>query len=431
MEGLRVVNEVVPIPPALLRPVSERELASAVLILGAGCAGLALALDLRRQGFERPIVLLDRRSSWTDDRVWCFWSGPEEDGAELATAAWSRWAVRGAGRPVERSARRTAYRRVRSGDFTAAAFAELAALGGVRLHPRERVLDVVDRPGRAPMVRTTQRTYAPHLVVDARGPRLDRGAAERLSDEGVWLGQEFVGRTVRAARPVFDPGTCTLMDFRLDQQDGVRFLYVLPTSSTEALVESVHFSARTRVDVAGHRARIADHLRRVHGLEAADVTVLGEERGCIPMTTDRPPTVLGPRHYVVGAAGGAVRPSSGYAFLRIRRASKRIAADICAGRIPTGDMDTARRRLLDDVFLHFLQAEPALVPAVFARMFARCPSPALVRFLTDRSTLIDEALLVAALPKRPFLAVLLRLAAARLARRRAPIRRFIRAAATS
>lgn len=425
------MNEVVPIPAALLRPVSERELASAVLILGAGCAGLALALDLRRQGFEQPIVLLDRRSRWTDDRVWCFWSGPDEDGAEIATATWSRWAVRGPERLVKRSARRTAYRRVRSGDFTAAAFEELAAAGGVHLLPRERVLDVLERPGKAPMVRTTRRAYAPHLVVDARGPRLDRGAAERPTDGDVWLGQEFVGQTVRVTRPVFDPGTCTLMDFRLAQDDGVRFLYVLPTSGTEALVESVHFSAGSRIDVAGHRARIEDHLRRVYGFERADIAVLREERGCIPMTTERPRTVLGPRHYAIGAAGGAVRPSSGYAFLRIRRASRRVAADICAGRIPDAKIDTARRRLLDDVFLHFLQVESALVPSVFERMFARCPSSALIRFLTDRSTPLDEVLLVAALPKRPFLTILLRLAGARLAPRSAPSRRFTGAAATS
>ena len=66
------------------------------------------------------------------------------------------------------------------------------------------------------------------MVFDSRSPQVAHGG----------LTQEFVGQTIEVKKPLFNSGIVTLMDFRCDQSQGVHFIYILPFSSTNALVES-------------------------------------------------------------------------------------------------------------------------------------------------------------------------------------------------
>ena len=68
----------------------------------------------------------------------------------------------------------------------------------------------------------------PSLTFDSRPPRASRNA----------MLQHFLGQEIQVDKPVFDPSTAILMDFRVDQSKGMHFIYLLPYSPTEALVES-------------------------------------------------------------------------------------------------------------------------------------------------------------------------------------------------
>ena len=54
--------------------------------------------------------------------------------------------------------------------------------------------------------------------------------------------QHFQGIEVKTKQPCFDKDMAILMDFRVDQSKGMHFIYLLPYSTTEALVESTLFS---------------------------------------------------------------------------------------------------------------------------------------------------------------------------------------------
>ena len=45
-------------------------------------------------------------------------------------------------------------------------------------------------------------------------------------------------RRVHSETPIFDEETATLMDFRVPQDEGIHFIYLLPFNSKQALVES-------------------------------------------------------------------------------------------------------------------------------------------------------------------------------------------------
>ena len=56
------------------------------------------------------------------------------------------------------------------------------------------------------------------------------------------LQQHFVGWFIQTETPVFNPEQATFMDFSVAQKGNTRFMYVLPVSETEALLEYTLFS---------------------------------------------------------------------------------------------------------------------------------------------------------------------------------------------
>ncbi len=57
-----------------------------------------------------------------------------------------------------------------------------------------------------------------------------------------YLLQHFRGWFIQTERAVFDPGAATLMDFRVPQEHGASFVYVMPLTPDRALVEFTVFS---------------------------------------------------------------------------------------------------------------------------------------------------------------------------------------------
>ncbi len=369
------------------------------VILGAGCSGLSLAWNLVEMGVTDPILLVDRRVRFANDRTWCFWDVEPTPFSDLATHSWKRWRIHDGDDEVVRGATDLPYLRLRAIDVYRRILDRLADAPNVTVALGRPILSV--REGRRGVtVATPDREYLAGRVFDSSRLAMKPPSAQR----GVCLLQHFVGQTIRANRPVFDPSCPTLMDFRTDQGDGPHFVYVLPLSRTEGLVENTYLYP-FEPGTPRHRREIADYLRVRHGLGRDDYTVTEEESGAIPMAVGTDPSREGSRISPIGLAGGAARPSSGYAFLRIQRQAKRFASAIAAGEdMPIGPLASRKYDLLDSIFLKVLADRPALVPGIFGRMFAGSDPSSVVRFLSETSSLADDLKIVASLPKWPFLA---------------------------
>jgi len=378
-----------------------RRAAYEIVILGAGCAGLSLCHYLLEEGVDAPILIVDRRVSFDDDRTWCLWDVEPTPFTHLAVKSWRSWEAAADGRRVTQTTRRYPYLCVTGRDFYEDVLARLARYPNVTLRLGEDVIGY--REGaRETLVETSGGAYRARHVFDGRG--LARGSPrfEEARRGSVWVPQKFLGRRVWAARPVFNPERVTLMDFSVDQSRGLRFAYVLPFSEREALVESVYLSD-AKVEPETYRAEIGAYLEEAYGLGDREYEVLGEERGYIPMTDHRFPRRVGERTYAIGMLGGETRPSTGYTFLRIQRYCRALASAVARGHAPPERTGPKRLRLLDGLFLRFLRERPADCPSLYLRMFAGVPPDSLARFLTEKSTSLDEARLIQALPKAPFL----------------------------
>ncbi|MDJ0865471.1 MAG: lycopene cyclase family protein [Myxococcota bacterium] len=373
------------------------------LVLGGGCAGLSLAVELaaRRPRAER-IAVVEPRTAYRRDRTWCSWDLATHRFESAVSHSWCRWKLRLGGVDRVHASARYRYREIPADRFYALAVERLSAREGCELHLGAAAHQLAAQANEV-RVETDAGPLRGRFVYDARP-----GAP---GDEPPELLQHFVGWRVRAGHEVFDPRTVTLMDFDVSQDAGIHFVYVLPHSTTEALVESTFLSPRTLPREHYHEAidRYLGERYRLRKYEIFDA-----ERGVIPMTSARPTPRVSDRVFRIGTGGGLVKPSTGYAFLAIQRFSRALVDGLDAGGPDARMPRTRLARMMDAIFLDYLRNRPERAPDAFRCLFERVEPDALVRFLGDAATPRDRLAVIRALPVAPLLA------AAWRARRRLP-----------
>ena len=367
--------------------VAEFDLA----ILGGGCAGLALAARLAaaRAGAPRTAVI-EGRSQYTHDRTWCFWARRRHPMAELVVKHWDRWRFGRAAAPGRpRQAPGYSYQSIPSLYYYRRLQEHIERSRRVRLELGTRVLDVRDDVASA-VVETDQGPVRARSVVDTRPP----------TDPAPLLWQVFAGAEIEAVGTPFNSRCAGIMDAMQCDDAGFRFTYLLPFSSSRALVQETRFCAQPPP---------LDRLRRDLDQALERVTLGGaftrlrREDGAIPMGM-RADTIADGLGACGGTRGGAVRAATGYAFLRIQSWAERCATSLAAGRPALSQpLDPWWQARMDALFLRVLRARPELAPRLFDALAQRLPPAALVRFLSDEARAVDVARVIAALPKAPFL----------------------------
>lgn len=367
------------------------------IILGAGAAGLSLCCALLERGIREPILILDQKTAFTNDRTWCFWNVRPTPYTDLAAHCWYAWDVfDGLGKVASQVSSKVGYVCLRGQDFYGYALGQIGRYDNVTLKMDCLVENCLSYPDYT-VVQAGGITYQADYVFDSR-------LRTAPSSDGIALAQRFFGHFIKTEGPCFDPSRCTLMDFRASQERNLHFFYTLPFSPTEALVENTYIQEHHIAPLSAeqHRAELSAHLQKTLG--DTSYTVLYEEAGAIPMTTKSFPKRDG-RVFFIGTAGGCTKPSSGYTFLRVQEQCRQIADAAASGRLERfrQRLPAARYRLFDTIFLQALQDNPRDFPSYFYRLFYSVPPEALTAFLSETSTWRSDVQLIRSLPLGPFL----------------------------
>lgn len=369
-----------------------------VVILGGGCAALSLANRLAQPGCNIEVVVIEPRPRYTDDRTWSFWGGQRTLPHTLPLHSWHKVGVSDPSRSICLDLSDQPYQMLRSLDFYQHSVGCISSSGSVSLLLDTSAISCNRLPSGRWQTETSGGPIVSDYVVDTR-PRA-RDAIRPV----MW--QSFLGREIECAAAVFDPDVARLMDFQLPSAREVPFLYVLPTSSTRALIEITVLS-KSRLPAGKLISRLEDAIAKQCGGHSHEV--LREEYGAIPMGISRPEP-LEPGYVYAGVTSGSARASSGYTFCRIQHWADACAKSLLAGGSPVGPLPDSRLvRFMDHVFLQVLRANERLAPEIFLRLFENVPRHRLLRFLSDSPTLLDALHIVAALPKWPFLRACLRI----------------------
>lgn len=368
-----------------------------VIIAGAGCAGLALAHRVSTLEPSARVIVLDRDLCPARTQLWSYWA-TEPEHAELLPGlelrSWAAARVALPGRVRTQTIAPLRYYTIRSEDYRARMLNSLRRRPNVRL-VETPVLELLEDASGVEVRSGIGKFHAPHCFQSLAPAPRDLRVPARFP-----LRQQFHGWIVRTKAPTFDSSTFTWMDFAVDQRLGLSFVYALPLSAREQFVE---FTVLTRQSLPrwALAASLADHIRlRYPQVESVEV----RESGSIPMS-DRQlgPYWSGPegprRIFNLGAAGGMIKPSTGYAFRRSQMQARHLARSWRAGR-PTPLPGNSRRfRFYDMTLLQLLCERPELGREFFAGLLRRGDLRRVLRFLDEDSSLLDELLLFRDLPK--------------------------------
>lgn len=368
-----------------------------ILILGAGCAGTSLAHYLEDFSYAGSVALIDSRTTFDVEQRWCTWAKLPKSFESLVESSWKNWTVCDETQSVTRNSDRFSYQQIFAPDFFNHFHSHWRnSETPISMNLGEKVLQIDDK-GSFVEVITDCETWQAGVVFDAR----HQGSStlkniEKTSE--LYLSQTFLGWKIKFGRSIFDSKTATLMDFRTEQNEGVNFIYVLPYSDREALVESTSFS-QNHVLPGDLLQSLADYITEHFG---EDYEILAEESGKLPMTTAKLPTRLSGRVHAIGVAGGNARPSSGYAFSRIQQQTSEIARAIVRNEQIPSNVAPGKYNFFDAVFLETIAKDPAAAKDFFLLMFGEVDADTLIRFLIDESSYLDDLAVASVLPKIRF-----------------------------
>ncbi len=368
-----------------------------VAILGGGCAGLSLAMRLA--GTKLRVAVVEPRHAYSDDRTWSFWQTAPHPFDDCTRRRWDRWSVEAGGRTVQRISSSLRYQSLSALAVYQKAIRTLGTAANVQLllgtsvvgDPRRTAL------GTALEIETTAGALSAAWVVDSRPRPADRG-----------FGQYFIGHEIEVDGAVFDEREVELMAFATPRRERTDFIYTLPFARDRALIEATSFAAADPGEAVLGAALTAAIEARSGGRR---VTCHRVERGFIPMrcTGGQPAAATPePRWLRAGLAGGAARPSTGYAFQRIQATADVQAAALVHGRpLAPVALDSRFTCWMDGLFLRVLRRWPERAPGLFLELFAQAPPDRLERFLSGSTAPRDRLAVVGSLPPMPFLRELL------------------------
>ena len=364
-------------------------------IRGAGVAGLSLAVALKEILPTIDVHLFDVRPKLPHpERTFCFFRSPDSRCPVEPTHSWPLVVLAGSLFRRTISCHDAPYSMIEGERFFAALLERVENLN-VACH--WECSDISISPS---TIQVDGEKHYFNLVVDA---------AHSIEHCRATLWQSFAGLWVETAVPAFDPGVATLMDLNVpDCAAPVRFMYVLPTSPTSALVEHTIF----------HQSRMPRewHLEMCHRWikeqQLPATTTLRTEYGVIPMGMTRPHATPGVLR--IGTAGGSIRASTGYGFQSILHETEALAGAISLSLTNSRSALKSPRsatprwmQLGDDLFVRALAREGSAGQALMEQLLRTAPEQKLVRFLAGKASLREALQVMKCVPKYPMLKTLL------------------------
>lgn len=371
------------------------------IIIGAGAAGLMLADVMAADSFfkDKTILILDKDTKKTNDRTWCFWEKGKGQFDSIVHKTWKHIYFAGKKFSKRFKIEPYTYKMVRGIDFYNSILENIQKHPGI-IFKQSHVTDVKDN-GQLVTVTTKEKSYTGNQVFNSL---FSYDMATHQTKYPV-LQQHFVGWFVKTPKPIFDVDQATYMDFSIAQKGNTRFMYVLPTSANEALVEYTLFSEHTLAKEE-YKAALEDYL--LNDLGCVDYEITETEMGSIPMTAYDFSEHHTKNMRYIGTAGGWAKPSTGYTFKSTAKKTPKLISHIKSGK-PLNSLSYKNKFWYYDLlFIDVLYANNAKGYTVFEKLFKNRKPQQVFKFLDEETSFVEDIGNMMGSPILPFTKALFR-----------------------
>lgn len=369
------------------------------IIIGAGAAGLLLADAMGGDQFfaSKSILVLDKDNKTNNDRTWCFWERGKGQFDDLVHKTWDNIYVGGQQFQKSTSILPYTYKMLRGIDFYNHFLPKVKAYPNITW-AQEEVIDIEEKEIEV-LVSTTQQKYIGRTVFSSR---YDSSILLKQKKFPA-LQQHFLGWQIKTDRLVFNSEEVTFMDFSVPQKGNTRFIYVLPFSENEALVEYTLFSEHL-LEKSEYEDAIKTYIATDFG--DAKYTIEETEFGSIPMTCYPFHQHNTDRVFHMGIAGGWAKPSTGYTFYNTSRQVPKLVEHLKRGKRLSEFHQKSRFLFYDMLLLDILHGKNHLGHDIFESMFRRRKASLILKFLENETNLWEELKIVTAPKPLPFIKAL-------------------------
>lgn len=358
-----------------------------LVVIGAGLSSLMFLNRYLKKFKKHSVLILESKKNIKKDQTFCVWEGPGLDSIQKnfnlqPKKTWNKILIQDQNKNISRTI--SPYQYVCFDGYET--FNRLIKEHANQVEIKRNILvDKIEKQHDVFNVFCKNKLFQGQYVVDSRNNDKD------LDVTSVHVKQAFVGHEIDVPKDTFSSDQATIMSFK-DNSEEVEFTYILPFSSKKALIETTVFSKNPNLNSI---ARKHKELLKVY----KDYKVIRSEKAIIPMAIVKDETENAVLR--IGTNVGMVRPSSGYSM-------RRIASWIL--NINIVKLNEANHKYyqykqdkflnwLDSIFLKVIYFYPDQGPYLFMRLFSRANMPSLIRFLSDKPSILDLIKVLWSMPK--------------------------------
>ncbi len=349
-----------------------------VIVIGAGCAGLSLCKNLViNKNFN--LTLIDPKININcNNHIWGFWKTPwVDDVIKIADYQWVKWKFINNKETIVLESMNYPYYAIYKNNWLN--------------HCEEQINSKINRI--QSKFNKKKHYNSKKIYLDSRNPTIPKNS----------FLQHFYGVEVKVRKSTFNPKEAILMDFRVDQSNGIHFIYLLPFSKNHALIESTMFTKSVK-EKRWYLSSIKKYLDQNYNVNK--FKIIREEFGMIPMEQLRSSSHGYPG---IGANGNAIRISSGYAFSYIQKQVKQLSAllkDNYERENYNLIIPNPHKKFdifLDKIFVDVLKHHPDKAPELFLKLVSTLNGDQMARFMSGASSFIIYIKIIYSMPKYIFL----------------------------
>ena len=368
------------------------------IFTGNGLSALLTLFEMVKSGqfSDKKILLIDSYAKNKNDRTWCFWD-TENLFEEISAEKWQRAWFKNENFTNQLDLFPYTYKMIRSADFYKLMFDTILQHKNIEIF-QDEVLDFSELDHHC-VVQTKTKSFTCNQIFNSiYNPEFVKSQAKFPLVQ-----QHFIGWFIKSKEAVFTEDCPTFMDFSVAQKGNTRFMYVLPTASTEALLEYTLFS-KDLLSKEAYEAEIEIYIKK---LGITEYEILEKEQGNIPMTCfpfwkNNSKNIIN-----IGSAGGWSKASTGYTFKNSVKKSRELVRFLQTTNDFTKFHKINKFWFYDLLLIDILYQTNQYGSAIFSSMFKTGKAPLIFKFLDEETSLWEDLKVIWMCPKSLFIKALL------------------------
>ena len=370
------------------------------IFTGAGLSALMTVYKMVVSGKfkKKRILLLDENTKQTNDRTWCFWTTKEYLWEPSVSKKWDSALFANADFQKNLELLPYQYNKIQGLDFYNQVLELIAKQKNIDF-VQERVFEIEESESIV-LVKTETQSFSCSQLFNS----IYNSFTVNNQSKYPLLQQHFVGWFIQTEIPAFNPEQATFMDFSVKQKNNTRFMYVLPVSETEALLEYTLFS-KELLPKEEYEAEIEKYIQK---LGIRNYQIIEKEVGNIPMTC-YPFWKHNTKNVInIGTAGGWTKASTGYTFKNADKKSSQLVSYLETQTDFRKWYKKTKFWWYDLLLLDILDQKNETGATIFSALFQKGNPQLIFKFLDEETSFWEDLQVIWKCPKRLFINALLK-----------------------